>query len=111
MKDDLEGLAKKLEIIPEEALMKLKENYDGYHFTSPSPLLLFSIHIFFTIIFSPLDCFLHLLNQLDFLKKLSSFVKLFIFLISASLSLCILYITFFSMTNQFFFFIIEFFNI
>ena len=37
MKDDLEGLAKKLEIIPEEALMKLKENYDGYHFTSPSP--------------------------------------------------------------------------
>ena len=37
MKDDLEGLAKKLEITPEEALMKLKENYDGYHFTSPSP--------------------------------------------------------------------------
>ncbi|HCJ26001.1 ATP-binding protein [Bacteroides koreensis] len=37
MKDDLGGLAKKLEITPEEALMKLKENYDGYHFTSPSP--------------------------------------------------------------------------
>ena len=37
MKDDLEGLAKKLGITPEEALMKLKENYDGYHFTSPSP--------------------------------------------------------------------------
>lgn len=31
MKDDLGGLAKKLEITPEEALMKLKENYDGYH--------------------------------------------------------------------------------
>ena len=37
MKDDLEGLAKKLGITPEEAFMKLKENYDGYHFTSPSP--------------------------------------------------------------------------
>ena len=37
MKDDLGELAKKLEITPEEALMKLKENYDGYHFTSPSP--------------------------------------------------------------------------
>ena len=37
MKDDLGGLAKKLEITPEKALMKLKENYDGYHFTSPSP--------------------------------------------------------------------------
>ena len=37
MKDDLGELAKKLEITPEEALMKLKENYDGYHFTSSSP--------------------------------------------------------------------------
>ena len=37
MKDDLGELAKKLGITPEEALMKLKENYDGYHFTSPSP--------------------------------------------------------------------------
>ena len=37
MKEDLGGLAKKLEITPEEALMRLKENYDGYHFTSPSP--------------------------------------------------------------------------
>lgn len=37
MNDDLGGLAKKLEITPEEALMKLKENYDGYHFTYPSP--------------------------------------------------------------------------
>ena len=30
-------MRKKLEITPEEALMKLKENYDGYHFTYPSP--------------------------------------------------------------------------
>ena len=37
MKEDLGGLAKELEITPEEALMRLKENYDGYHFTSPSP--------------------------------------------------------------------------
>ena len=37
MNDDLGGLAKRLEITPEEALMKLKENYDGYHFTYPSP--------------------------------------------------------------------------
>lgn len=37
MKEDVEGLAKKLEVTPEEALMKLKENYDGYHFTYPSP--------------------------------------------------------------------------
>lgn len=37
MKEDVDGLAKKLEITPEEALMKLKENYDGYHFTYPSP--------------------------------------------------------------------------
>ena len=36
MKDDLGELAKKLEITPEEALMKLKENYDGYHFTHDS---------------------------------------------------------------------------
>ncbi|MBD3589430.1 ATP-binding protein [Bacteroides sp. GM023] len=37
MKDDLDGLARRLEITSEEALMKLKENYDGYHFTYPSP--------------------------------------------------------------------------
>ena len=37
MKEDVDGLAKKLEITPEEVLLKLKENYDGYHFTYPSP--------------------------------------------------------------------------
>ena len=37
MKEDVERLAVKLEITPEEALLKLKENYDGYHFTYPSP--------------------------------------------------------------------------
>lgn len=37
MKDDLDELAKNLEITPAEVLAKLKENYDGYHFTYPSP--------------------------------------------------------------------------
>ena len=37
MKEDVDRLATKLEIRPEEALMKLKDNYDGYHFTYPSP--------------------------------------------------------------------------
>lgn len=37
MKEDVDGLARNLEVKPEEALMKLKENYDGYHFTYPSP--------------------------------------------------------------------------
>ena len=37
MKEDVDRLAKNLEVTPEEALMKLKENYDGYHFTYPSP--------------------------------------------------------------------------
>ena len=37
MKEDVDGLTKKLEITPEEVLLKLKENYDGYHFTYPSP--------------------------------------------------------------------------
>lgn len=37
MKDDVKLLADKLEITSEEALLKLKENYDGYHFTYPSP--------------------------------------------------------------------------
>ena len=37
MKEDVNRLAKNLEVTPEEALMKLKENYDGYHFTYPSP--------------------------------------------------------------------------
>ena len=45
MKDDLELLAKRLEISPEETFAKLKEQYDGYHFAWPSddiynPLLL-----------------------------------------------------------------------
>ncbi|WP_195630950.1 AAA family ATPase, partial [Bacteroides finegoldii] len=37
MKEDMEMLAAKLNISPEEVLLKLKENYDGYHFTYPSP--------------------------------------------------------------------------
>ena len=37
MKEDVDELAKKLEVTSEGALMKLKENYDGYHFTYPSP--------------------------------------------------------------------------
>lgn len=37
MEEDVAGLAKKLEITPAEVLMKLKDNYDGYHFTFPSP--------------------------------------------------------------------------
>ena len=37
MKEDMKRLAVKLEITPEEVLLKLKENYDGYHFTYPSP--------------------------------------------------------------------------
>ena len=37
MEEDVDRLAKNLEVTPEEALMKLKENYDGYHFTYPSP--------------------------------------------------------------------------
>ena len=37
MKEDMGMLAAKLEITPEEVLLKLKENYDGYHFTYPSP--------------------------------------------------------------------------
>ena len=37
MKEDMERLAAKLNIPSEEVLLKLKENYDGYHFTYPSP--------------------------------------------------------------------------
>ena len=37
MKEDMEMLAAKLNIFSEEVLLKLKENYDGYHFTYPSP--------------------------------------------------------------------------
>ena len=37
MAADLEILAGKLGTTPEEAMRQLKENYDGYHFTWPSP--------------------------------------------------------------------------
>ena len=37
MKEDMGMLAAKLNISPEEVLLKLKGNYDGYHFTYPSP--------------------------------------------------------------------------
>ena len=37
MAEDVKQLADKMEITLDEALLKLKENYDGYHFTYPSP--------------------------------------------------------------------------
>ena len=37
MQEDVERFAKELEITPDELLAKLKERYDGYHFTYPSP--------------------------------------------------------------------------
>lgn len=37
MKEDIARLANRLEITEQEVLAKLKENYDGYHFTCPSP--------------------------------------------------------------------------
>ena len=37
MKEDMGMLAAKLNISSEEVLLKLKGNYDGYHFTYPSP--------------------------------------------------------------------------
>lgn len=37
MRDGLEVLAYKLQTTPEEILAVVKENYDGYHFTLPSP--------------------------------------------------------------------------
>lgn len=37
MKEDVNWFADGLRITPEEVLAKLKENYDGYHFTYPSP--------------------------------------------------------------------------
>ena len=37
MTPDLDALAEKLQISREETFAKLKENYDGYHFTLPSP--------------------------------------------------------------------------
>ena len=37
MRDDIEALAEKLNLSYEQTLAKLKDNYDGYHFTWPSP--------------------------------------------------------------------------
>ena len=37
MSDDIDRLAEKLSITREAAIQKLKDNYDGYHFTYPSP--------------------------------------------------------------------------
>lgn len=37
MSSDIELLGERLKLSPKEALLKLKENYDGYHFTWPSP--------------------------------------------------------------------------
>lgn len=37
MQDDIEALAEKLNLSYEQTLAKLKDNYDGYHFTWPSP--------------------------------------------------------------------------
>ena len=37
MSDDIERLAEKLSITRENAIQQLKDNYDGYHFTYPSP--------------------------------------------------------------------------
>ena len=37
MSDDLELLADKMKITRDEIIAKLKDNYDGYHFTWPSP--------------------------------------------------------------------------
>lgn len=37
MSDDIDRLAEKLSITREVAIQQLKDNYDGYHFTCPSP--------------------------------------------------------------------------
>lgn len=37
MSDDIDRLAEKLSITREAAIQQLKDNYDGYHFTYPSP--------------------------------------------------------------------------
>ena len=37
MSDDIDRLAEKLSITRENAIQQLKDNYDGYHFTYPSP--------------------------------------------------------------------------
>ena len=37
MSDDIDRLAEKLSVTREEAILQLTDNYDGYHFTYPSP--------------------------------------------------------------------------
>lgn len=37
MSEDIDALAEKMSLTREETIEKLKENYDGYHFTWPSP--------------------------------------------------------------------------
>ena len=37
MSDDIDRLAEKMSVTREEAIMQLTDNYDGYHFTYPSP--------------------------------------------------------------------------
>ena len=37
MSDDIDSLAEKLELTREETIAELKKNYDGYHFSWPSP--------------------------------------------------------------------------
>lgn len=37
MSDDIDALAEKIALTREQTIDKLKENYDGYHFTWPSP--------------------------------------------------------------------------
>ena len=37
MRNDIDALAEKLNLSYEQTLAKLKDNYDGYHFTWPSP--------------------------------------------------------------------------
>lgn len=37
MSEDIDALAKRMSLTREETIEKLKENYDGYHFTWPSP--------------------------------------------------------------------------
>ena len=37
MSDDIDALAEHLELSREETIQELKDHYDGYHFTWPSP--------------------------------------------------------------------------
>ena len=37
MSDDIDRLAEKMSVTREEAILQLTDNYDGYHFTYPSP--------------------------------------------------------------------------